>query len=132
MTGNRMDLTILFGTLAEGMKALAKGVESVAERLDALSKQPEKAEQEQAAKESPGKKTTAAKKRKKGSAKEKKTQAPASERVFALIAENPEGISIEALRETTGYGSKKLHNIVYKLKKQNRVKSEKRGVYKAV
>jgi hypothetical protein len=36
---------------------------------------------------------------------------------------------VENLVKKTGYDNKKVHNVLYKLKKQNKVKSAKRGIY---
>jgi hypothetical protein len=35
-------------------------------------------------------------------------------------------------KQKTGYDNKKIHNLVYKLKKQGRIKSEIKGVYEKV
>jgi predicted nucleic acid-binding protein len=34
-----------------------------------------------------------------------------------------------AIKQKTGYDNKKIHNLVYKLKKQGKIKSETKGIY---
>ena len=49
--------------------------------------------------------------------------------VLELIQGSPEGIDTAILIKKTGFANAKIHTIVYKLKKQGKVKSEKRGIY---
>ena len=39
------------------------------------------------------------------------------------------GASMSELMKETGFNQKKINNIVYKLKKQGKIKSERRGVF---
>ncbi len=59
--------------------------------------------------------------------KSKKLSAIAT--VLGLIQGSPEGIDTATLIKKTGFANAKIHIIVYKLKKQGKVKSEKRGIY---
>ena len=59
--------------------------------------------------------------------KTKKLSAVAT--VLGLIQGSPEGIDTATLIKKTGFANAKIHTIVYKLKKQGKVKSEKRGIY---
>ena len=52
-----------------------------------------------------------------------------SETVFKIIKRHKKGIDISKLKERTGFSNKKIHNIVFKLKKQGKIKSGGRGIY---
>ena len=60
--------------------------------------------------------------------KEKAVSATAA--VLNLIQKSRKGISVSAIKEKTGFDSGKLNNILYRLKKSGKIKSEKKGVYK--
>jgi len=49
--------------------------------------------------------------------------------VLGLIQESLEGIDTAILVKKTGFANAKIHMVVYKLKKQGKVKSEKKGFY---
>ncbi|MBW2366958.1 MAG: hypothetical protein JRH15_03630 [Deltaproteobacteria bacterium] len=162
------DLKKVFGTLADGLKSIASGIEVLAEKINDLSatktpakKKPAKkskpaakvkAKPKAAAKKKakPAKKTVAKKAAKKPAKKTAKkpskkaapkaTAKPAAKKqegpssianMLALIQKSGGSITTATLLEKTGYNQKKLSNILYKLKKQGKIKSEKRGVYSA-
>ncbi len=49
--------------------------------------------------------------------------------VLNIIRRSKKGISSAAIVEKTGFVPQKVHNIVYKLKKQGKIKSVGRGLY---
>ena len=49
--------------------------------------------------------------------------------VLGLIQGSQKGIDTATLIKKTGFANAKIHTIVYNLKKQGKVKSEKRGIY---
>lgn len=49
--------------------------------------------------------------------------------VFKIINRTKKGVETSALMKKTGFNQKKIHNVVYKLKKQGKVKSVGKGVY---
>jgi predicted Rossmann fold nucleotide-binding protein DprA/Smf involved in DNA uptake len=53
----------------------------------------------------------------------------AADTVLGFIKKSRSGINIEKLKEKTGFQGQKLHNAVYTLKKQGKIKSEKKGFY---
>ena len=71
-----------------------------------------------------------AKKKASGPAK-KKTAKPitAMATVLNIIGSSETGVNTAAIREITGYEPKKVSNIVYKLKKQGKIRAVKKGVY---
>jgi hypothetical protein len=55
--------------------------------------------------------------------------ATAAETVFQVIQSKKAGIDTSDLIKETDFEEKKVRNIIYKLKKQNKIKAAKRGVY---
>ncbi len=55
-----------------------------------------------------------------------------SDQVAAIIANSKKGVGVATLQRQTGFKKQKLYNIVFKLKKEGRIKSVKWGVYKGV
>lgn len=134
------DLEKYLKVLSDGMKTLAKGFESVAEKVDKLAKT------EDVVKPAPKKssKTTAKKTTrkpvrksapKKASRTPRKTSPPkakvptATEKVYQIISRYKNGVNTAAIKKNTGFNDKKVQNIIYKLKKQGKIKSTAKGVY---
>jgi hypothetical protein len=55
--------------------------------------------------------------------------ATAADTIFEVIKSNKTGIDTSDLIKETEFEEKKVRNIIYKLKKQNKIKAAKRGVY---
>ena len=55
--------------------------------------------------------------------------ATAVDTVLAIIKRYKKGVGTVALMEKTGYNQKKISNLVYKLRKQIKIKSVGKGVY---
>ena len=53
----------------------------------------------------------------------------AADKVFAIINRSRKGVNMSSIKQKTGYDDKKVQNIIYKLKKQGKIKSETKGVY---
>ncbi len=121
------DKDVLLKTVVDGLKAMAQGIEVLAEKLDTIAKArlDEKAKTEVKAK--PARKAPAKPFKKPVAKKEK--PATAADTVLGIINRSKKGVDIAALVEKTGFEPKKIHNIVYKLKKQGKIKSEEKGVY---
>jgi len=60
----------------------------------------------------------------------KEKEMTAGDTVLNIIEKNREGVDVAALQKETGFTTKKIHNIVYKLKKQGKIISERKGFYK--
>ena len=63
---------------------------------------------------------------------EKIKRIPASQIVYDLIRKSAQGMDTAGLMKATGFNQRKIHNITFRLKKQGRIKSGERGVYKMV
>jgi predicted Rossmann fold nucleotide-binding protein DprA/Smf involved in DNA uptake len=111
------------------LKALSKKVDRLVVAVGKLEK-PKVAKKPKAkvVKRKPVKKTVA----KKVAAKKpaaKKTTKTVIDTVLAIIRRSKKGVNTATLMKKTGFNERQIHNNVYKLKKQGKVKSVGRGVY---
>jgi putative endonuclease len=60
---------------------------------------------------------------------EKPSKGTAVDTVLGLIKESGNGINTAALMEKTGFNEKKIQNLIFKLKKQGKIKSVSKGLY---
>jgi hypothetical protein len=67
----------------------------------------------------------------KGSSKKGRGRAKmtATERVISVMKRSPRGIDIAEMKKRTGFEDKTIRNIVFRLKKQGKIKRTGRGVY---
>ena len=119
------EIDVFLKTVVEGMKAMAQGIEALAEKLDTIAKsRVDDKVKAKSARKSPSKpKKSVAKK-----AAPKKA-ITAAETVLKIISRSKKGVSPATISEKTGFALKKVHNIVYKLKKQGKIRSVGRGLY---
>jgi putative endonuclease len=108
-------------------KKLKKDLQTVSKALYSLAEKVEKIQKEVT------KKMQSTKKPKVKSVKKapvKKTgTATAVNTVLSIINGSKKGVSTETLMKKTGYNQKKIANLIYKLKKQGKIKSAEKGVY---
>lgn len=105
------------------INALGKKVDRIIIAVDKRDKAAKKTKA-QAAKPKPAQKAAAKK------LAAKKTAKPSAiDTVLNIIKRRKKGADTAALKKITGFKDHKLHNIVYKLKKQGKIKSKERGVY---
>ena len=120
------ELQSVLSIVSDGLKTLAKGVEAIAEKVDEVSKS-------QGAVRPKKSKTTAStgkvKATKKAPKKKTTTSATDTDKVLALIGRSKKGVSTATIMQKTGYNQKKIANIVYRLRKQKKIKSVDKGVY---
>ena len=108
------DLKMSLRKVASDLMKAAKEAEKLAGRLEAQTK----------AKAKPVKKTA-----EKKVSKKTVNQPTAADTVFRIIARYKKGANMATIKQKTGYDNKKIHNLVYKLKKLGKIKSEIKGVY---
>ena len=116
------ELELFWKITAEGLRLLAKGIETVAQQLDAMAqpeKVPDTGEETQSAGK-PGERQTAA---------PKPPKATAVATVLAVIESAPGGIRTKDIAAQTGYDARKIQKIAYKLKKRGKITAPARGVY---
>ncbi|MBW2366992.1 MAG: hypothetical protein JRH15_03805 [Deltaproteobacteria bacterium] len=60
-----------------------------------------------------------------------KNTGAASDIVLELIAQSNDGLGVPDIKEKTGFGDKKLRNIIFRLYKTGRIIRKRRGLYVA-
>lgn len=125
------DLDEIIKTVAEGLKIMAQGAEVLAEKLEiiAKSRMDEKAKREaEPARKAPAKPKKRVKKAPAAKKVAAKKPITAVDTVLEIINRSKQGVDTPTLMKKTGFNEKKIHNLVYKLKKQGKIKSAGRGV----
>jgi putative endonuclease len=107
-------------TVNKELKALVKKTESLLKAVDKLEK-PKAAKKTKA-------KPTKAKAVKKTPVK-KAAPVTAADTVLAIINRSKKSVNTETLVKKTGYNQKKISNLVYKLRKEGKIKSPEKGIY---
>ena len=121
------ELEIFWHTMAEGLKLLAKGVETIAHQIEGFSQAGSKAPAKSAAPKPPKAAKPKTTSRKPAAAKaQTKT---AIDTVFDIIAGSTDGVNTAELVKQTGFNTKKVQNIIYKLKKRGKITTRVKGVY---
>ncbi len=108
--------------LEKDLKAIGKDLKKLTQKTDQMIKQLEKLEKAQAAKK------PKAKAAKKAIAK-KPTRVSASETVLAIIKRSRKGVDTATLEKKTGFEGRKIRDIIFRLRKQGKIKSERKGIY---
>jgi predicted Rossmann fold nucleotide-binding protein DprA/Smf involved in DNA uptake len=118
------EFDVALKAVAEGLRTIAQGMEKIAEKLEDST--PKKQ-----AKSKPARNTVAKPKKaalKKAPVK-KALKETAAETVLKIIAGSKKGVNSATLMDKTGFDKKKIANIVFKLRKQGKIKSVDKGVY---
>ena len=126
------DFDVALKAVVDGLRSIAQGVEKMAEKLEkSVPKKESKAKRKAAAKpkKAPVKKAPAKKTSVKKAVKTKKQPATAADVVLAIVNRSKKGVNSATLAEKTGFDNKKIANIVFKLRKQGKIKSVGRGIY---
>jgi putative endonuclease len=118
-------------------KKLKKDLQSVSKALYNLVQKIEKMKKEVDKQEQPTKKSKPKAVKKKAVKKAPlkkgvvtKTAPPtAADKIFAIIKRSKKGVSTAALMKKTGYERKAISNAIYKLTKQEKIKTVAKGVY---
>jgi uncharacterized membrane protein len=114
-------------SIEKGLEGLAKRTKDMQTLLDNLEEalamehpQAKPAPKRKAAKRTPAKKRAARKKR---------AKATGTDVVLTIIGRSKKGASTAQIKAKTGFSERKIWDIVNRLKKQGKIKSEKKGVY---
>ena len=59
----------------------------------------------------------------------RKTAVTAVDMVFETIKRSPNGLGFADIQAKTGFGEKKIRNIIYRLNKTGKIKRKSRGIY---
>ncbi len=125
----KKDLEAILKTLNGLIQKVQKLQEQIGEDKKPTKKPKAKAVKKKAVKKVPIKKVAAKKAAHKKAVPKKATQATAADTVLAIINRYKKGVNNAALMEKTGYNQKKIANLVFKLRKQGKIKSVAKGVY---
>ena len=114
------------------MKNLKKSLQSVNKELNALSKKVEKIIVAVSKLEKP--RTVREKTVKKAAVKKpvakRAIKLTAADTIFAIIKRRKKGVGVAELMKQSDFDQKKTYNVIYKLKKQGKIKSIEKGIYK--
>ena len=124
------EIQSLLKIVSDGLKMIAQGFEAVSEKVAEIAKSQTadtlkaKTSAPAAPKEKPARKAATK------APKKKAAKSPtAAETVYNVISRSKKGVDTATLMKKTGYDSKKVANMVYKLGKQGKIKSVEKGVY---
>ena len=130
------ELDVFLKTVVEGMKSMAEGIEILAEKLETIAKSradvtPKRKSKAKVVRKAPTKssKKKATQKASKRAVSKKATAPTAVDTILGIINKSKKGVNTATLKEKTGYDQKKIANLVYKLKKQGKIKSVSKGIY---
>ena len=118
--------------LKKDLQAVTQTLKALTQKVEKMQAQMEKAGKSKPAAKKPVKKATAKKAAPKKTGAKKvapKKSVTAVDTVLGIINKSKKGIDTSALMQKTGYDKKKIANLVFKLKKQGKIKSETKGVY---
>ena len=121
--------------LKKDLEAISKTLNGLVQKVQQLQEQigeetkPTKKPKAKVAKKAPARKGDAKKAAPKKAVPKKAKPATAVDTVFTIIKRYKKGIDTAALMEKTGYNQKKIANLVFKLRKQGKIKTSAKGVY---
>lgn len=123
----------LLKIVSDGLKTLARRVEVIAERVDDVAGTKRSAKPAGKRKSPTVKKARSPNKAAPVAAKKKTVKAPtAADTVLTVISRARKGVNTAAIKQKTGYNQKKVANIIFKLKKQGKIKTLEKGLYAKV
>jgi len=109
--------------MKKDLKAVAKDLKGLTQKTDKMIKRLEKLEKKAQAAKKPKAKAV-----KKAVAK-KPAKLSASGTVLAIIKRSRKGVDAAALKKKTGFKDKKIRDITYRLRKQRKIKKDRKGLY---
>ncbi len=119
--------------VADGLRSIAQGVGKLAEKLEIApngqAKRKANPARKAKTKASAQVKAKAGRKVKKAPAKKNVKPDTATLVVLNVISRSKNGVDTATLAEKTEFDKKKLANIIFRLRKQGKIKPLKRGVY---
>ena len=121
------EFDVALKAVAEGLRTIAHGMEKIAEKLEDST--PKKQAESKPARKTVAKPKKAAPKK---AAVKKALKETTADTVLKIIAGSKKGVNSATLMEKTGFDKKKIANIVFKLRKQVKIKSVDKGVYTKV
>lgn len=123
---------LYFKTVLAGLKLMKEGVDALAQQIERVITSVESAVSPpdvKAKKEAEAKPARKAPIKPKKPVPKKEKPASAVDTVLGIINKSEKGVDTATLIKKTGFEPKKIHNIIYRLKRQGKIKSEEKGVY---
>jgi len=111
--------------IKKDLQAVNKELNALATKIEKMIAAVDKVEKPKAAPPKPAKKVAV----KKPASEKSAGKVTAADTVLAIVKRSKKWVDTAALMEKTGYNQKKVANIVFKLRKQGKIKSESKGVY---
>ncbi len=108
--------------LEKNLKDVTKDLKRLTQKTEKMIERLKKLEKAQAAKKPKAKAV------KKAVAK-RPTRVSSSDTVLAIIKRSKKGVDTVALRKKTGFQGRKIGDIIYRLKKQGKIKGLGKGLY---
>ncbi len=109
------------------MKQLEQDLNSVLKSLKALTQKVEKMQSKVQGVKKPQAPKIA--KTRKTISKKPAIEKTAYATMLEIINKRKKGITVEQLMDRTGFNKKKIANLIFKARKQGKIKSEERGIY---
>ena len=117
------ELDTVVKNVVEGLRSISHGVEAIAKKLEESFPQDQPKSKRKAKSSLKAKMPTAANRTQKRTA---------TDTVLLVIKRSKNGVTTADIAEKTGYDRRKIANIIYTLRKLNKITSPSRGVYKKV
>jgi predicted Rossmann fold nucleotide-binding protein DprA/Smf involved in DNA uptake len=118
---------VILKAIADGLKSMADGFYSISRQLNDLTKNDGKKSTQVKLEK---KRTIAKPKAKKKATPPKKRATASTDVVFEIINKAKTPVDNINISKKTGFDAKKVANVVYRLKRQGKIKSVDRGTYK--
>jgi len=115
---------ILMKELQWDLQSMVKGLKALTQKTEKMAKELDRLEKAQAPKK-PKAKPKAVKK----AVAKKPAKLTANGTVLAIVKRSRKGIDTATLEKKTGFKGRKIGDIVYRLKKEGKIKSERKGLY---
>lgn len=123
------EMEIFVKAFGEGLRTLAQGVHAIADKLDSYVDTSDDGDFEPEPAANDYNPPEAAEKTPDNTVSQKKPATTATAMVYETIITATKPITMDELGEQTGFNTKKLNNIIYRLRRQNKIKSVRKGVY---
>jgi len=124
------ELQSVLNIVSDGLKTLAKGVEAIAVKVDEAAKSQGIVKPKRKKPPAATQKVTAVKKPVQKAAKKKEVKsATDAGTVLEIIGRSKNGAGTAEIMQKTGFNQKKLANIIYRLRKKQKINSVEKGVY---
>ena len=116
--------------LKKDLKTVAKNLKSLTQKTERMAKAAKKrVAKKRVAKKIVAKKIVAKKIVAKNKVAKKAVRVTAIDTVMGIIERSSKGVDAATLRKKTGFEGRKIRDLIYRLRKQGKIKSERKGFY---